>query len=126
MTLMPSLSIKNHQARVILQPPPQILKQVDNEEDNALAHFSSQQEAELVEFSSHPIFYDQRLADFKNRTKRDRLLQQQGERFGMSGNLIREKSAVLSTITSCLILPLYALLKYQKCFLISRHLNGTK
>ena len=39
-------------------------------------------------FESNPIFYDQRRTDFKNRSKRDRLLQDKGDELGVSMNTI--------------------------------------
>ena len=49
---------------------------------------SQEVEQTLVDFfADRPIFYDQRLRDFKNRGKRDKLLGEIGAELGMSGNL---------------------------------------
>jgi len=48
--------------------------------NNDESRITAGMEEELVEFfESNPIFYDQRRSDFKNRSKRDRLLQEKGE-----------------------------------------------
>jgi len=57
------------------------------EED--VSKITAEMEEELVEFfESNPIFYDQRRTDFKNRSKRDRLLQDKGDELGVSMNTI--------------------------------------
>ena len=44
------------------------------------------QEEELAEwFSVHPIFYDQSARDFKDRQKKDRLLNEKAEEYGLTG-----------------------------------------
>lgn len=39
-------------------------------------------------FQDQPIFYDQRLRDFKNRGKRDRLLQELAKELGLTSTLV--------------------------------------
>ena len=50
-------------------------------------NISAQQEQILVDwFSENPLFYDQSLKDFKNKGKRDRLLEDKAKELNMSGS----------------------------------------
>ena len=53
---------------------------------NVSEQLTTDQEQELVEFfAAHPLFYDRSLKVFKDRSKKDRLLDQKGTELGMTG-----------------------------------------
>ena len=48
--------------------------------------FTADEEQQLLEFyASHPIFYDQSRDDFKNKSRKDRLLNEIAEVLGTTG-----------------------------------------
>lgn len=47
---------------------------------------TDEQEEDLVEwFAAHPIFYDRSKHDFKNRSRRQQLLEDKGKELGLTG-----------------------------------------
>jgi len=62
-------------------PPKKSRTEVEEDEDEDV-RITPRMEEELVE--GNPIFYDQRRTDFKNRHKRDKLLQEKGQELGLT------------------------------------------
>ena len=53
---------------------------------NVSEQMTVDQEQDLVDFfAAHPLFYDQTLKEFKDRPKKDRLLDEKGAELGMTG-----------------------------------------
>ena len=76
----------------------------DDDNDGALPRkkINVSQEQELVEFfAAHPLFYDQMLKEFNDRSKKDRLLAEKGADLGMTGGctfFINRSSKIVATL----------------------------
>ena len=71
------------------QPLPPNIQEEDEATDASEPRIRPDVEERLVDwFADHPIFYDQRLKEFKERGKRDRLLRIISEEVGLSSDII--------------------------------------